>query len=444
MTVIKYVEPHSHGERAGIAAGDVLVAINGHNINDVLDYRFYLTERMLTVSVIRDGKPLEFTVRKGEYDDLGLDFDTPLMDQKHSCKNKCIFCFIDQLPRGMRKSLYFKDDDSRLSFLHGNYITLTNLSDEDIDRIIKMRISPLRVSVHTTDPELRVQMMKNPRAGQVLSYIDRIAEAGIDIDAQVVLCRGVNDGEALARTMRDLLKYYPALQSVSIVPAGLTRHRDGLYPLSPYTPAESADIIAQVTEMGDACVENYGRRIFFCADELYIRANLPLPDADYYEGFAQIEDGVGLIASLCEEFGWAMEDLELPARLDRRVTMVTGTAAYDTLSRLASRLCLAVEGLEIDVIPIKNDFFGHSVTVAGLLTATDIAAQLTGVELGDELLFPAVALRASDEAVFLDDKTPEWLSEQLGVPVRAVPNDGEELVRMILRGADPDPARGAS
>ena len=433
MTIINAVEPRSYGARAGILAGDVLVAINGHNIGDVLDYRFYLTERELTLSLLRGGEPLEVSIRKGEYDDIGLDFDTPLMDQKHSCKNKCIFCFIDQLPSGMRQSLYFKDDDSRLSFLHGNYITLTNLSDEDIDRIIKMRISPLRVSVHTTDPELRVQMMKNKRAGQVLDYIRRIADAGIDIDAQVVLCRGVNDGEALSRTMNDLLNYYPALQSVSIVPAGLTRHREGLYPLSPYTPAESGQVIAQVTAMGDACVEKYGRRIFFCADELYIRAGLPLPDADYYEGFAQIEDGVGLIASLREDFGFALEDAQLPSKLSRRVTMVTGTAAYDTLVSLAARLCQAVEGLEIDVIPIKNDFFGHSVTVAGLLTATDIAAQLTGLELGDELLFPAVALRASDEAVFLDDKTPEWLSERLGgVAVRAVPNDGWELLDAIL------------
>ncbi len=432
MTIISAVEPRSYGARAGILPGDVLVAINGHNIGDVLDYRFYLTERELTLSLLRDGQPLEAVIRKGEYDDIGLDFDTPLMDQKHSCKNKCIFCFIDQLPRGMRQSLYFKDDDSRLSFLHGNYITLTNLTDEDIERIIKMRISPLRVSVHTTDPELRVQMMKNKRAGQVLDYIRRIADAGIDIDAQVVLCRGVNDGSALERTMTDLLSYYPALQSVSIVPAGLTRHREGLYPLSPYTPAESADIIAQVTAMGDACVEKYGRRIFFCADELYIRAGLPLPDADHYEGFAQIEDGVGLIASLKEDFGFALEDMELPSKLSRRVTMVTGTAAYDTLTSLAARLCRAVEGLEIDVIPIKNDFFGHSVTVAGLLTATDIAAQLTCVELGEELLFPAVALRASDEAVFLDDKTPEWLSERLGVAVRAVPNDGWELLDAIL------------
>lgn len=432
MTEISYVAPSSRAAQAGIEAGDVLVAINGNNINDVLDYRFYLTERRLVLSLLRDGKPLEVTILKGEYDDIGLDFPTPLMDKKHSCKNKCIFCFIDQLPRGMRESLYFKDDDSRLSFLHGNYITLTNLSDGDIDRIIKMRISPLRVSVHTTDPELRVQMMKNKRAGQVLSYIGRIADAGIDIDAQVVLCRGVNDGAALQRTMTDLLSYYPALQSVSIVPAGLTRHREGLYPLSPYTPAESAEIIGQVTKMGDECVAKYGRRIFFCADELYIRAGLPLPDADYYEGFAQLEDGVGLIASLCEEFGFAMEDIDIPSRVDRRVTIVTGTAACDTLTTLASRLCQAVEGLEIDVIPIKNDFFGHSVTVAGLLTATDIAAQLRGADLGDVVLFPAVALRASDEAVFLDDKTPAWLSEQLGVPVCAAPNDGWELVELIL------------
>lgn len=432
MTEITRVSQGSYAARVGIREGDLLESINGHKITDVLDYRFYMTESRLSICVVRQGERLEFTVRKGEYDDIGLDFATPLMDGKHSCRNKCIFCFIDQLPRGMRRSLYFKDDDSRLSFLHGNYITLTNLSDGDVERIIKMHISPLRVSVHTTDPELRVEMMKNPRAGRVLRYIRRIADAGIDIDAQVVLCRGVNDGAALERTMTDLLSYYPALQSVSVVPAGLTRYRDGLYPLSPYTPEECRGIIAQVTAAGDACLQKYGRRIFFCADELYVRGGLPLPEAEFYEGFAQLEDGVGLIASLKEDFGFALEDVELPRRLERHVSVVTGTAAYATLSSLSERLCSAVEGLRIDVYPIENRFFGETVTVAGLLTAADISEQMKGKDVGELLLFPAVALRASDQAVFLDDKTPEWLSEQLGVPVCPVPNEGEGLLRSLL------------
>ena len=432
MTEISYVAPTSLADRAGVLVGDVLISINDHPIHDVLDYRFYLAERRVTLKIHRGPELLDITINKGEYDDIGLDFATPLMDKKHACKNKCIFCFIDQLPKGMRESLYFKDDDSRLSFIHGNYITLTNLTDEDIDRIIKMRISPLRVSVHTTDPELRVKMMKNPRSGEVLKYIDRVAEAGISIDAQVVLCRGINDGEHLERTMRDLIGYYPALSSVSIVPAGLTKHREGLYPLSPYTPEECAKVIAQVNEMGDECVEKYGSRIFFCADELYIKAGLPLPDADYYEGFSQIEDGVGLIASLSEEFGWALEDLELPEKCHRHVTVVTGTAAFETLKKLSDKLCEAVNGLRVDVVAVKNEFFGESVTVAGLLTGQDMAAQLKDRELGDAVLIPSVSLRAGEDAVFLDDKTPEWLSEQIGTPVFAVDNDGEALVKAIL------------
>ncbi len=433
MTLITAVEPHSHAARAGIKPGDVLVSINGHEIHDVLDYRFYLAEPRLTLALTRDGQPFEVRVRKGEYDDLGLDFDTPLMDNKHRCANKCIFCFIDQLPPGMRDTLYFKDDDSRLSFLHGNYVTLTNLHDDDIDRIIKMHISPLRVSVHTTDSELRVRMMKNPRAGEVLGYIRRVADAGIDISAQVVLCRGINDGPALERTMRDLCDYLPALQSVSIVPAGLTRYRDGLYPLSPYTPAEAREVIAQVERRGEMCREQYGRRIFFCADELYIRAGLPLPEADFYEGFDQLEDGVGLIAALLEDFDYALEDLELPPTSARRVTIATGEAAYPTISHMARRLCEAVPGLWVQVVAVKNNFFGGGVTVAGLLTATDIVAQLKELELGDALMIPAVALRRSDEPVFLDDKTPAWLSESLGgVAVIPSENDGGSFVRDVL------------
>lgn len=433
MTLISAVEPGSYAARAGIMPGDVLVSLGGHEIHDVLDYRFYMTEPRLTLGLTRDGVPYSVTIRKGEYDDIGLEFDTPLMDKKHRCANKCIFCFIDQLPPGMRETLYFKDDDSRLSFLHGNYVTLTNLTDDDIDRIIKMHISPLRVSVHTTDPELRISMMKNPRAGEVLSYLRRVADAGLDISAQIVLCRGVNDGEALERTMRDLVSYLPALRSVSIVPAGLTKYREKLYPLSLFTPCECRELIRRVDRMGERCLREHGRRIFFCADEIYVRGGLPLPEADFYEGFDQLEDGVGLIAALLEDFGYALEDIPLPDSSARRVTIATGTAAYPTISYIARRLCEAVPGLCVQVVAIKNEFFGETVTVAGLLTATDIAAQLKDTELGDALLIPAVALRRSGEPVFLDDKTPEWLSESLG-GIEIIPSDnsGECFVRDIL------------
>jgi putative radical SAM enzyme (TIGR03279 family) len=431
MVKIKGIDPGSPAAKAGIAAGDILVSINGNGICDVLDYRFYITEKKIEIKCERGGQPYAVTIRKGEYDDIGLEFETPLMDKKHSCANRCIFCFIDQLPKGMRSSLYFKDDDSRLSFLHGNYITLTNLNDADIDRIIKMRISPLRVSVHTTNPALRVEMMKNRRAGEVLKYLERVASAKISIDAQIVLCRGINDGAELDRTMRDLLSYRPALESVSVVPAGLTKHREGLYPLSPYTPEESAKIIEQVGRIGDECVRKYGTRIFFCADELYIKAGIDMPEAEYYEDFSQIENGVGLVASLKDEFGSELEYCGLPKSSSRRVSIATGEAAFSLISSLARRVCLAVPGLEAHVYAIKNNFFGGQVTVAGLLTGKDISEQLEGEELGDELIVPAAALR-KDDNIFLDDMTLDELSEKLGVPVRAGGTSGGELLHALL------------
>lgn len=431
MVKITGIEPGSPAAKADIRAGDLLVSVNGNGIRDVLDYRFYLTEKKVLLTCERDGQTYNVTIRKGEYDDIGLEFETPLMDGKHSCANRCIFCFIDQLPKGMRDTLYFKDDDSRLSFLHGNYITLTNLTEGDIDRIIKMHISPLRVSVHTTNPELRVTMMKNRRAGEVLSYIGRAAAVGINIDAQVVLCRGINDGAELDRTMRDLLAYRPALGSVSIVPAGLTGHREGLYPLSPYTEEECAGIIGQVERAGDECLKKYGTRIFFPADEFYIKAGLKLPEAKFYEDFSQIENGVGLVASLKDEFGIELKLAELPATSARHLSLATGEAAFPMISSLVKRVCIAVPGLTVHVYAIKNNFFGGQVTVAGLLTGKDIAEQLAGEELGDELLIPAAALRRDDD-IFLDDMKLSELSGKLGVKIRPVQNDGGELLRALL------------
>ncbi len=434
MVKITSVAPMSRADKVGIAAGDTLIAINDRAVTDVLDYRFFLTDTTVRLSLLRDGAPYEVTIRKREYDDIGLDFETPLMDKKHSCENKCIFCFIDQLPAGMRKTLYFKDDDSRLSFLHGNFITLTNLHDADIDRITRMHISPVNVSVHTTNPELRVKMMHNKRAGEVLSYLPRLAEAGITLCGQIVLCRGINDGEELERSMRELYTLGDALESVSIVPAGLTRHRDKLYPLTAYTPEEAAEIIRQVETFAEQCLRECGSRKFFCADELYLTADFPLPDEAYYEGYAQIENGVGMITSLLAEF-----DAELPFldehladyRPPRRVSVCTGVAAYPTIRAMAARLEAAVEGLEIHVYEIINRFFGESVTVAGLLTGKDMSEQLAGKDLGDILYIPENTLRA-DEAMFLDDMTPAELSARLGVPVCAGRNDGAAFIREML------------
>ncbi|MBO5671080.1 MAG: DUF512 domain-containing protein, partial [Clostridia bacterium] len=371
---------------------------------------------------------------KQEYDDIGLEFETPLMDEKHSCENRCIFCFIDQLPRGLRQPLYFKDDDSRLSFLHGNYITLTNLSERDIDRIIEMHISPINISVHTTNPELRVKMMRNKHAGEVLSYMRKLADSGIRICAQVVLCRGINDGAELDRTMRDMLDYMPALDSVSIVPAGLTRYRQKLYPLEPYTPKECRDIIEQVSLVGDACVKEYGRRVFFCADELYIKGEVDLPDDEYYENYSQLEDGIGMRTSQAFEFETEMRFLEDDLEeytAPRTVTVVTGVAAEAGIRRLCARLEAAVKGLTIRVVPVINHFFGETITVAGLLTGKDISEQLSGRELGDEVLVPENTLRA-DGDLFLCGMTPYELSERLGLPVRISPNDGAALLTALL------------
>ncbi len=434
MVTVKNVLAQSLAAHAGILPADKLIAVNGHSVNDVLDYRFYLTDTAVRLTLLRGESEYAVRLNKGEYDDIGLEFETPLMDKKHTCANRCVFCFVDQLPKGMRDSLYFKDDDDRLSFLHGNYVTLTNLKDADIDRLITMHLSPVNVSVHTTNPELRVRMMKNKRAGEVLAYLDRLAEANIALCTQIVLCKGLNDGAELDRSMHDLVRLYPSLRSCAIVPVGLTRHREGLYPLELFTPKECAAVIAQVNAFGDECVKKYGTRLFFCADEFYVRAGLPLPDEDFYEGYPQIENGVGMLTSLASEFDFELDCLDeyLAAyRAPRTVSVATGVAAYGHICKLCARLEQAVSGLRIHVYKIVNHYFGETVTVAGLLTGTDAAEQLSGQELGDELLFPAVMLRA-DGDVFLDDMTPAELASRLGVPVKASPSDGAALIRALL------------
>ncbi len=435
MVRIQSVLQGSIAQRQGLCAGDCLLSINGHPINDVLDYRFYMTDTDLVLSLERNGQPLSRSFQKGEYDDIGLEFETPLMDKKHCCANRCVFCFVDQLPKGMRESLYFKDDDDRLSFLHGNYVTLTNLKDADIERLITMHISPVNVSVHTTNPELRVKMMKNKRAGEVLSYLDRLAEANIALCTQIVLCKGLNDGAELDRSMRDLAALHPSLRSCAIVPVGLTRHREGLYPLELFSPEEAAAVIDQVNAFGEQCLQKYGTRLFYCSDEFYLRAGRPLPCEDYYEDYSQIENGVGMLTSLASEFNFELDYLEdwlADFHAPRKVSLVTGAAAYEHLSMLCKKLESAMDGLQITVHRVINHFFGETVTVAGLLTAADVIEQLRGKELGDELLFPAVMLRA-DEDVFLDDLTPGELSAALGnIPLRACPNDGTELIKALL------------
>ena len=434
MVRITSVEKSSRAAKRGVREGDILIAINGREINDVLDYRFFLTDTSVTLTLERDGKRFDVSIKKQQYDDIGLDFETPLMDKKHSCENKCIFCFIDQLPKGMRKTLYFKDDDSRLSFLHGNYITLTNLHDKDIDRIIEMHISPVNVSVHTTNPSLRVKMMHNKRAGEVLSYLDKLAAANISLCGQIVLCKGINDGDELDRSMRDLSKLFPAMQSVSIVPSGLTKHREKLYPLEHFAKEDAIAVINQVDKFAEEFKAENGSRMFFCADEFYLKAGLPLPDEDYYEGYPQIENGVGMIRSLSDEFKSELEYLDEYTpdfKGPRSVSIATGVAAYDTISTLARALEMKVDGLKVNVYKIINNFFGESITVSGLLTGKDMSEQLKGKDLGDLLLFPENALRAGED-IFLDDMTPDELSRILGVPALPSSDTGEGFICSLL------------
>lgn len=435
MVEITEVHGHSRAEKAGVRAGDILLSINGKAIGDVLDYRFYLADSHITLTLRRDGEDFTVSIDKGEYDDIGLEFATPLMDKKHRCENKCIFCFIDQLPRGLRDTLYFKDDDSRLSFLHGNYITLTNLSERDVDRIINMHITPINISVHTTNPELRVSMMKNKHAGEVLSYLNRFKAGGTHMRGQIVLCKNVNDGEELLRTMRDLKALYPAMDSVSIVPAGLTKFRDGLYPLESFTKEECREVIGTVTAFGDRCLAEIGTRLFYPADELYIKGELPLPDAEFYEDFTQIENGVGMIASMQEEFGIEMSFLpDYIAALGgkkRCVSIATGAAAYDFIKSLGDRLMSLCSDLTVHVYKITNHFFGESITVSGLLTGKDLAEQLSDKELGEVLLLPKNTLRAEGD-LFLCGMPKEELSEKLSVPIAFCCDDGGELVSKIF------------
>ena len=431
---IENVLGSSYAEKAGVQKDDVLVSINGNEIFDVLDYRFYIQSRKLTLSLLRDGQELSANIRKGdEFADIGLEFKTYLMDKQHSCKNKCIFCFVDQMPKGMRDTLYFKDDDSRMSFLFGNYITLTGLCEREIQRITDMHISPVNISVHTMNPDLRVKMMKNPNAGKVLGILDRLCEKGIEMNTQLVLCPGINDGDELRFSLQELSKLYPSVKSIAAVPVGLTKFRDGLYPLRTYTKEEAAQVIDIIDEFNaHFSWFNDGKILAYASDEFYLIAERPLPDGDYYGEYSQLDNGVGMCTLLKEEFMSALD--EAPEReVNRNLTLATGYAAYDLLSELCSKAQAKFKGLNINVVKIKNEFFGDTVTVAGLVTGVDFKTQLQNKELGEAVLIPRVSLRNEGDK-FLDDITVEELSEALSVPVIPVESDGYKLLETIIDG----------
>ena len=429
------VAEKSRAQRAGILPGDLLLTINGREIVDVLDYRFLETERELRLKLSREGKPYEVELVKPQYAEIGLEFETYLMDQQRSCRNKCIFCFIDQLPPGMRETLYFKDDDDRLSFLFGNYITLTNIDDREVDRILSMHISPINVSVHTMDPELRCKMMHNRFAGESLRHLYRLAEGGVKLNCQIVLCPGVNDGPALEFSLKKLWSLGEGLLSVACVPVGLTRYREGLYPLVPYNRQTAGEVLEILERWGESWKKERGSRTVYGSDELYLLAGRPIPPLEFYEDFPQIENGVGMLRNLQDEFDWALEDLELPD-VPRKVTIPTGEGCYQFLNQLLDGLRERCHNYSIELLPVHNDFFGGTVNVTGLLTGQDVLKNLKGRDLGDQVLLSSNMLRAGED-VFLDDMTTQELSNELGVPVVRVGNTGEALVCAIAGLPEP-------
>ncbi len=428
---VSAVEPGGYADRAGIKSGDTLVAISGHEIMDVLDYRFYQNDRTLRLEWIDShGKTKKAKVKKPEYAELGMEFDTYLMDKKHACRNKCIFCFIDQLPKGLRESLYFKDDDSRLSFLFGNYITLTNITEHEVERIINMHISPINVSVHTTNPELRVKMMNNKHAGEVLGLLNRFDAAGIRLNCQLVLCPGYNDGSELERTLRDLTAL-SHVECIAAVPVGLTRCREGLAKIEPFNRETARAALDVLDRWGEECLRRYGQRRVYGADEFYLLAEREIPEPDFYEDFLQLENGVGLWSLLKSEGEAAIRESEEMLSKPRRIALATGEAAYPLLLHLTALCMEKWSNLTCLVYPIKNNFFGGRISVSGLVTATDLLDQLQNAELGEELLIPSCMLRAEGD-LFLDSISLDELSEKLAVKVTPVANDGYKLIHTIL------------
>ena len=418
--------------RGRVRVGDKLLSINGHEVEDVLDYRYWSYEPQLTL-VFRSADGGEYSVkaRKGEGEDLGLDFEEYLMDRPWGCSNRCKFCFIDQLPKGLRKTLYFKDDDARLSFLTGSYITLTNLSERELERICALKISPINVSVHATDGALRAELMGNPKAADIMGPLKRLADAGIVMDCQIVCCPGWNDRGQLSRTMRDLAGLYPGVNSVSIVPVGLTKHREGLPELTPFDRESAAETIDRVEAFAEECLQRLGSRVFWCSDELYLKAGREVPADEYYEEYSQLENGVGLMRLLETEFMAALRLAEPDEGMGGRFTIATGVAAAPLLEKLlqtAHKKCGKIDGR---VYAVVNDFFGHTIDVAGLVTGGDLIAQLRGKDLGERLLIPHTMLRHG-EGVFLDDVTLEQASEALGVPVTPIGGSGGELLDAML------------
>ncbi len=429
--LIKCIKENSIAEKLELVPGDRLIKINNEEIEDVFDYHYMINDEYIELDVVKaDGEEWILEVYKDYEEDLGIEFEQNLMDEYKSCTNKCIFCFIDQMPKGMRDTLYFKDDDSRLSFLQGNYITLTNMKDKDIDRIIKYHLCPINISVQTTNKELRCKMLNNRFAGESLDKIKRLYDAGIEMNGQIVLCKGVNDGKELIRSIEDLSKYLPFMRSVSVVPAGLTKYREGLYPLELYTKEEACQIIEIIESYQEKLFDEFGLHFIHASDEFYILAEKDFPEEDRYDGYIQLENGVGMMRLMISEFEQYYNTLNEDAR-QRVVSIVTGKLAYGMIKGFAKRLMDKYVNLKINVYAIRNDFFGETITVSGLITGGDIIKQLKGKELGDRILLPYNIVRSGEE-VFLDDVTLSEVANELNTPCYVINNTGSDFIKAII------------
>lgn len=443
--IISGIIPGSIAEELEIEPGDVLLTVNGAQIEDVFDYHYQLNEEYLTVVVRKpDGEEWEYEIEKDYEDDLGMEFENGLMDDYRSCSNHCIFCFIDQMPPGMRETLYFKDDDSRLSFLQGNYVTLTNMKEADIERIITYKLAPINISVQTMNPQLRCKMLNNRFAGEALQKMRRLYEAGIEMNGQIVLCKGVNDKEELERSIRGLTEYIPHMRSVSVVPAGLSKYRDGLYPLELFDRQEAVEVLQMIHRWQDTCMERFGTHFVHASDEWYLLAGWELPPGESYDGYVQLENGVGMLRLLLDEFREALfeevQDTAVQEALHEarqhglskeKISIATGKLAAPFIETLAQEFMQRHPEKEIQVFAIRNDFFGEQITVAGLLTGQDIFNQLKDKDLGERLLLSCSLLRSGEE-VFLDDMTVQQLKNALQVKIVIVNSNGQDLYEALL------------
>ncbi len=428
---IRFVQPESIAWEMGIEPGDLLLAVDGQEIEDVFDYRYYIEEEEILLLIEKpDGEQWELEIEKETYEDLGLEFEQGLMDEYRSCRNKCIFCFIDQMPPGMRDTLYFKDDDSRLSFLQGNYVTLTNMSEHDIQRIIRFHLEPINISFQAMNPELRCRMLHNRFAGEALKKVDMLYEAGIEMNGQIVLCKGFNDGDELDRSIRELTRYLPFLRSVSVVPVGLTRFREGLEPLEPFTGEEARQVLELIHGWQERLYPEHGLHFIHASDEWYILAGKELPEEESYDGYLQLENGVGMLRLLLNEFTEALEGEEGDQK-ERKLSIATGLLAAPYLEQMAEQLREKFPRTEVTVYPIKNEFFGEQITVSGLITGQDLVKQLSGKDLAERLLLPCNMLRAKED-VFLDDFTVSQVESALQVPLNIVKSSGQDLMDTIL------------